>query len=131
MDEENIIKEEATETPETSETPAEPSPTENKAPDAAAAVAAVKDAVGSFGKAVTSALQDRTHVIIVRVNDDALRHMDMLVQAEVTKNRPESAAFLISEGIRANQALFSRINALTEQISSLRTELRGMIKPQE
>ena len=125
MGEEKIIEGEAT------EMPAEARPAGGKAPDPKVAVAAVKGAVESFSKAVTAALQDRTHVIIVRVNDDALRHMDMLVQAEVTKSRPESAAFLISEGIKADEALFNRISSVTQQISSLRTQLRGMIKPEE
>jgi len=125
MGEENVIEGEAT------EMAAEARPAGGKAPDPKAAVAAMKNAVGSFSKAVTAALQDRTHVIIVRVNDDALRHMDLLVQAEVTKSRPESAAFLISEGIKANEALFNRINSVTQQISSLRTQLREMIKPEE
>jgi hypothetical protein len=125
MGEENIIEGEAT------AIPVEAKPVESKAPDRKAAVTAVKDAVGSLGKAVASALQDRAHVIMVRVNDDALRHMDMLIQAEVTKSRPESAAFLITAGIEANQALFNRISSVTEQITTLRTQLREMIKPEE
>ena len=96
--------------------------------DAKAKATALKDAVGSWGKTLTSALQDRGNVVMVRVNDDALRHMDMLVDAEITKSRSESAAFLITEGVKANQALFDKISNITEQIATLRAKLRDTVK---
>ncbi|MGC9469682.1 MAG: hypothetical protein ACP5HS_13890 [Anaerolineae bacterium] len=91
----------------------------------------IKDAlkqVESFGQALSEALQGRGNVVMVRVNDEALEHLDMLVDAEITKSRSESAAFLISEGITANQALFSKIRAITDQISELREQLRQEVK---
>jgi len=78
----------------------------------------------SFAQALSEALQGRGNVVMVRVNDEALVHLDMLVEAEITKSRSESAAFLISEGIKANQALFDKIRAITEQIMELREQLR-------
>ncbi len=96
--------------------------------DAKARATALKDAVGSWGKTLTSALQDRGNVVMVRVNDDALRHMDMLVDAEITKSRSESAAFLITEGVKANQPLFDKISSITDQIAKLRAKLRDTVK---
>lgn len=84
--------------------------------------------VESFGQAVSGALQGRGNVVMVRVNDEALQHLDMLVEAEITKSRSESAAFLINEGIKANQALFDRISALIQQIAHLRQQLRQEIR---
>jgi hypothetical protein len=80
--------------------------------------------VESFGQALSEALQGRGNVVMVRVNDEALEHLDMLVEAEITKSRSESAAFLINEGINANQDLFERIGAITQQIAELREQLR-------
>ena len=51
--------------------------------------------VETIGQAVGVALQGRGNVVMVRVNDDALRHLDMLVDAEITKSRSESAALLM------------------------------------
>jgi hypothetical protein len=96
--------------------------------DAKATAATLKDAVGSLRKTLASALQDRGNVVMVRVNDDALRHMDMLVDAEVTKSRSESAAFLITEGVKANRDLFDKISHITEQIATLRAQLRETVK---
>ena len=96
--------------------------------DPKASAAAIKEAVESMGKAVTSALQDRANVVMVRVNDETLRHMDMLVEAEITKSRSESAALLISEGIKANAKLYDRIGDITDQITKLRSELREALK---
>ena len=93
--------------------------------------ASLKDAwrqVESFGEALGEALQGRGNVVMVRVNDEALAHLDMLVEAEVTKSRSESAAFLINEGIKTNQVLFDRIKAITQQISELREQLRQEVK---
>jgi hypothetical protein len=99
-----------------------------------AAAAALKDAlerVESLGKTLAAALQDRANVVMVRVNDDALKHLDMLVEADITKSRSESAAFLINEGIKANRELFSRIGSITEQITALRSQLRESVKIEE
>lgn len=95
------------------------------------ASATLKDAlkqVETFGQALSDALQARGNVVMVRVNDEALAHMDMLVDAEVTKSRSESAAFLIAEGIKANQMLFDKIGAITQQIAGLREQLRKEVK---
>lgn len=78
----------------------------------------------SFGQTLSEALQGRGNVVMVRVNDEALEHLDMLVEAEVTKSRSESAAFLINEGVIANEDLFARIRSITDQISALRDQLR-------
>lgn len=81
-----------------------------------------------FGQALSVALKGRGNVVMVRVNDQALQHLDMLVEAEITKSRSESAAFLINEGIYANQGLFDRIGAIAQQISDLRTQLREQVQ---
>ncbi|MCJ7550338.1 MAG: hypothetical protein MUQ30_11730 [Anaerolineae bacterium] len=59
----------------------------------------IKDALKqaeSFAQTLGEALQGRGNVVMVRVNDAALAHLDMLVEAEVTKSRSGSAAFLIN-----------------------------------
>ena len=91
----------------------------------------LKDAwkqVESFGKALSVALQGRENVVMVRINDEALAHLDMLIEADITKSRSESAAFLINEGIKANQALFDRISAITQQIAELREQVRREVQ---
>lgn len=91
----------------------------------------IKDALKqaeTFAQTLSEALQGRGNVVMVRVNDEALAHLDMLVEAEVTKSRSESAAFLINEGINANEALFIRISAITDQIAALREQLRHEVK---
>jgi hypothetical protein len=72
-------------------------------------------------------MQDRANVVMVRVNDDALNHLDMLIEADVTKSRSESAAFLITEGVKANQELFDKISNITDQIAALRAQLRESV----
>ena len=82
----------------------------------------------NLGKALGSALQDRANVVMVRVNNDSLDYLDMLVEADVTKSRSESAAFLINEGIKANEGLFNKIREVTDQIASLKAQLRGTVR---
>ena len=95
------------------------------------AIKQVESFTENLGKALGSALQDRTNVVMVRVNSDSLDYLDMLVEADVTKSRSESAAFLINEGIKANQALFSKIREITDQIAYLKSQLRETVKAEE
>jgi hypothetical protein len=136
MSEETIIEGEATEIPEeeATETPQEEATGVEKTAKSKATSAALKDAldrVESLGKTLAGAMQDRANVVMVRVNDDALKHLDMLVEADITKSRSESAAFLITEGVKANQELFGKISSITEQIAALRAQLRESVKLEE
>ncbi|MBN1260008.1 MAG: hypothetical protein JXB35_04930 [Anaerolineae bacterium] len=85
---------------------------------------ALEKSMESLGKALNTALEGRGNVVMVRVNDDALEHLDMLIEAEITKSRSESAAFLINEGIKGNATLFNRMREITDQITALREQLR-------
>ena len=87
-------------------------------------------ATESISKAIESALSARDHVVMVRVNDEALKKLDALVQSGIFKSRSESAAFLISEGVKAQQALFDRISERITEIERLRSELKDIIKPE-
>lgn len=86
--------------------------------------------VENIGQALGDALQGRGNVVMVRVNDEALSYLDMLVEADVVKSRSEAAAWLINEGVNANQTLFQEIGKVTEQISALRDKLRETVKSQ-
>ncbi|HJQ26604.1 MAG TPA: hypothetical protein VKA60_21995 [Blastocatellia bacterium] len=84
-------------------------------------------ATESISKAIESALSARDHVVMVRVNDDSLKRLDALVQSGIFKSRSEAAAFLISEGVKAQEALFSRIDERIKEIERLRSELKDII----
>lgn len=86
--------------------------------------------VENIGQALGDALQGRGNVVMVRINDESLRYLDMLVEAEVAKSRSEAAALLINEGVSANQELFLQIGKVTEQIEALREHLRKTVKDQ-
>ena len=88
-------------------------------------------ATESISKAIESALSARDHVVMVRVNDESLKRLDALVQSGIFKSRSESAAFLISEGVKGQQALFDRISERITEIERLRSELKDIIKPQD
>ena len=133
VEEEVVVEEvETVETPEASKASEETDPKKGemgskKEEAKKASSATFKDAlkqVENFGQALSDALQARGNVVMVRVNDEALEHLDMLVEAEVTKSRSESAAFLIAEGIKANADLFGRIGSITSKIAELREQLR-------
>lgn len=88
---------------------------------------ALNKATESIGKAIESALSARDHVVMVRVNDDSLKSLDALVQSGIFKSRSEAAAFLISEGVKAQSALFERISQRIAEIERLRSELKGIV----
>jgi Arc/MetJ-type ribon-helix-helix transcriptional regulator len=92
---------------------------------------AFNKATESIGKAIDSALSARDHVVMVRVNDDSLKSLDALVQTGIFKSRSEAAAFLISEGVKAQAPLFERISERIKEIERLRAELKGIVNPVE
>jgi uncharacterized FlaG/YvyC family protein len=95
------------------------------------AIKQVESFTENIGKALGGALQDRANVVMVRVNDESLAYLDMLVDADITKSRSESAAFLINEGIKANEGLFGKIREITDQIAALRAQLRETVQVEE
>jgi Arc/MetJ-type ribon-helix-helix transcriptional regulator len=91
----------------------------------------INKATESISKAIESALSARDHVVMVRVNDESLKRLDELVQSGIFKSRSESAAFLISEGVKAQEPLFARITEKISEIERLRSELKTIIEPKE
>jgi hypothetical protein len=86
-----------------------------------------RDVLSVIKGALDTALVGRGNVIMVRVNDETLRAIDMLVEAGVCKSRSEGAAFLINQGIKASSALYDRISGITDQITELKGKLREIV----
>ncbi len=114
--------------------PVEEQVAEEGAEEAAAPKTAAKaetwrfsEIASSLRTAVSRALADRTNVVMIRVNDETLHHLDMLIEADICKSRSESAAFLIAAGVKANTALYERISEVTDQIAELRRQLREIV----
>lgn len=112
---------------ETTQKTGEPSHTKTHEPGIKSAWKQVEN----IGQALGDALQGRGNVVMVRINDEALSYLDMLVEADVVKSRSEAAAWLINEGVNANQSLFQKIGEVTQQISALREKLRETVKTQQ
>jgi len=90
-------------------------------------VSMASDMAAKMKEALEQALSGRANVLMIRVNDETLKYLDMLVEADICKSRSQSAAFLIAEGIKANESLFQQISVVTEQIAALRAQLREMV----
>jgi Arc/MetJ-type ribon-helix-helix transcriptional regulator len=84
----------------------------------------------SISKVVERALSGRDVPLMVRVNDETLRRIDQLVESGIFHNRSESIAFLISEGIKAQTALFEQIESKIQEIEKLREDLKHIIHHQ-
>lgn len=91
----------------------------------------LKDAwkqVENIGQTLGEALQGRGNVVAVRVNNDTLEQLDMLVEAEIVKSRSEAAALLINEGAKSFSQLFTQVREITDQIAQLRNQLRETVQ---
>ncbi len=91
----------------------------------------VGQAISSFMDTLEAALTGRGNTVMVRVNDEALEKLDMLVAAGICKSRSESAAFLLQRGIESSAAVFERIATVTDQITSLRQELLEWVQGED
>ncbi len=83
--------------------------------------------VESLKKTIDRALSSRNTVLTIRVNDDANRNLNTLVEAGLFKSRSESAAFLIEEGIKQQEEIFQKISQKMEEIEKLKGELSEII----
>ncbi len=81
----------------------------------------------SIKKAIDKALASRNTVLTIRVNEGSNKKLNMLVETGLFRSRSESAAFLIEEGIRSQEALFSRIADKLETIEKIREELKTIV----
>lgn len=81
----------------------------------------------SIKRVIDKALAARNTVLTIRVNDECNEKLGMLVEAGLFKSRSESAAFLIQEGIKSQEALFSKITDKLKKIDKIRDELKTIV----
>jgi len=74
--------------------------------------------------AIEAALIGREHGVSVRVSDEMLAKLDVLVEAGICESRSAAATFLMREGAAANADLFSAVENTTRQIAELKERLR-------
>jgi hypothetical protein len=61
------------------------------------------------------------------VNDESNKKLNMLVEAGLFKSRSESAAFLIEEGLKSQEALFLKITDKLKKMEKIRDELKHIV----
>ena len=88
----------------------------------------VSKAISSIMDSLEAALTARGNTVMVRVNDEALQRLDMLVASGICGSRSEAAAFLLQRGIESSEPLFTRIADVTTQITTLRQELQQWVQ---
>ena len=88
----------------------------------------VGNVIGSIVETLEVALSGRGNTVMVRVNDEALKKLDMLIAAGICKSRSESVAFLLQRGMQASAPMFDRIGDVTTKITSLREELLDWVQ---
>ncbi len=81
----------------------------------------------SIKKVLDRTLSSRNTVLTIRVDDESNIKLNMLVESGIFRSRSESAAFLINEGIKNQESLFSRIAAKLEKIDKIKMELSSII----
>lgn len=81
----------------------------------------------SLVEAIENALSGREYVVMVRVNEELLKQLDMLVDASICRSRSSAATFMIREGVKANASLFGKVEGATSKIAELRASLRETV----
>ena len=89
----------------------------------------ISKAPDTINKAVERAVNVKDTTVILRLPDAESDAVDTLVSAGIYKSRSEAAAFLVSEGIKAQAELFAKVQSKMEEIEKLRSELRQSVAP--
>jgi hypothetical protein len=79
-----------------------------------------------LGGAVSVTFQELTNRLLVRLDSETRRRLDLLVEYGAAQDRQEALRFLVAEGIKANHPLFERVEHANAQVVSLRTQLRAL-----
>ncbi|MYD36078.1 MAG: hypothetical protein F4X20_03495 [Dehalococcoidia bacterium] len=89
--------------------------------------------VTGFVRGMTRTVQQvgRKNVVMVRMDDDALDHLTMLIDADLFASRSEAAAFLITEGIKSRSKLFNRIHEKIAEIRKAKSDLTAILEEEE
>lgn len=103
---------------------------EEKAPEAASGYDAIRaETIKLFkllGRAASMTFQVATNRLLVRLDHETRRHLDLLVESGAAQDRHEAVLFLLSEGIKANRAIFEKVERANAQITSLQKQLRTL-----
>ena len=73
----------------------------------------------------------RDNVVMVRVDNDGLDHLNRLTEAGLFSSRSEAAAFLIAEGIKAREPLFGRISSQIDAIRKAKNDLQVILNEED
>jgi len=92
----------------------------------------IPESLSSIGRDISRTIERAIsakddYVVAVKVSPESQERLEQLVQAGVFRSRADAAAFLIDEGIKAQAALFERVEQKLSEIERLRAELRGII----
>lgn len=82
----------------------------------------------SLGRALITTAEDLSHLMLIKVDDETLENLDLLVDAGVAKSRRQAAVSLLDEGIQAKHAVFERIRRTKDQISELRKQMHSLVE---
>jgi ankyrin repeat protein len=75
--------------------------------------------------------QTRPTVLSLRVDDEALKAIDLLVQAGMAQSRSEAAGQFVALGIRSAGEMLQRARQVAEQLQGLRSELLAAVKAKD
>ncbi|MER3429210.1 MAG: hypothetical protein C4334_14185 [Pyrinomonas sp.] len=92
----------------------------------------IPESLGAIGRDISRTIERALaakdeYMIAVKLSAEAQEKLEKLVQAGVFRSRAEAASYLIDEGIKAQAALFERVDQKLAEIEKLRTELRSII----
>lgn len=96
----------------------------------------IPESLSSIGRDISRTIERALsakddYVVAVKLSHEAQDKLEQLVTAGVFRTRAEAAAFLVDEGIKAQQPLFDRVAQKLSEIERLRAELRGMFTQPE
>ncbi len=83
-------------------------------------------AVESLSKAIVNVAQDSSEMLVVNVDAETRKQLDMLVKSGVASSRREAASMLIREGLKEKGRLFDKIERTNAQIAELRKQLQSL-----
>ena len=87
----------------------------------------VGDLLVTLGLAAGKVAEDVTGLMVMPVDEQARRDLDVLVEAGLAKSRAQAAVQLLRDGVQSNQSVYEKVERTRAQIDALRSQLRSLV----
>jgi hypothetical protein len=88
----------------------------------------VGEAIDSFVASLETTFKSPGWPLVVRVDQETLAKLDLLVSGGVCESRVDAAAYLMQRGVESSESMLGRIAAVNDRIDDIKQDLSDWVE---